>query len=129
MNPPPAKKQWTDTITSRVICDYFYIFFVIFSVMAAISFIGGVYIFTTTKMPFGILMAIIFNILLSGGVYSITALFLYLICDRALPKNGFALSKDGFALSHDGYENFQSCEFADAFYDAKPDAPKPVPKP
>lgn len=112
MNPPPhAKKQWTDTIASHVICDYFYIFFVIFSVMAAISFIGGVYIFTTTKMPFGILMAIIFNILLSGGVYSITALFLYLICDRALPKNGF---QDGF----------QSSEFADGFYNAEP-AKKP----
>jgi energy-coupling factor transporter transmembrane protein EcfT len=106
MNPPPhAKKQWTDKLANHVLCDYFYIFFVIFSVMAGISFIGGVYIFTTTKMPFGQLMSVIFSILLSFGVYSITALFLYLICDRALPKDGF---QDGF----------ESSEFADAFYDA-----------
>jgi len=76
--------QWTDQIDNSTICNYFYIFFIIFSVYAAISLLGGVYIFATTKMAIGMLIAVIFNIILSFGISATTALFLYLICERAL---------------------------------------------
>ena len=80
MNAP----QWTDKIPDTVICNYFYVFFIIFAVYAAISLLGGVYIFATSKMSVGILVGIIFNILLSFGISATSALFLYLICERAL---------------------------------------------
>jgi len=102
-----GKKLWTDKIPNHVLCDYFYIFFMIFSVFAAISFIGGVYIFTTSKMPIAYLIGLMFNILLSFGISATGALFLYLICDRALAKDGF----DGSA-------------FEDAFYDKPKDPQK-----
>ena len=35
-------------------------------------------------MTFGMLIALIINIILSFGISATTALFLYLICDRAL---------------------------------------------
>ncbi len=76
--------QWTDKISDSLICNYFYVFFIIFSVWAAISLLGGVWIFATTKMSFGMLIAVIFNILLSFGISATSALFLYLICERAL---------------------------------------------
>ena len=76
--------QWTDTISDSTICNYFYVFFIIFSVWAAISLLGGVWIFATTKMSFGMLVGVIFNILLSFGISATSALFLYLICERAL---------------------------------------------
>ena len=76
--------QWTDKIPDNVICNYFYVFFVIFAVWAAISLLGGVWIFATTKMSFGLLIGVIFNILLSFGISATSALFLYLICERAL---------------------------------------------
>ena len=76
--------QWTDKISDNIICNYFYVFFIIFSVWAAISLLGGVWIFATTKMTFGMLVAVIFNILLSFGISATSALFLYLICERAL---------------------------------------------
>ena len=80
MNAP----QWTDKISNTVVCNYFYVFFVIFAVWAAISLLGGVWIFATTKMSFGMLIGVIFNILLSFGISATSALFLYLICERAL---------------------------------------------
>ena len=76
--------EWTDKIPSAVICNYFYVFFIIFAVWAALSLLGGVWIFATTKMSFGMLIAFIFNILLSFGISATSALFLYLICERAL---------------------------------------------
>lgn len=76
--------EWTDMISDNVLCNYFYIFFVIFAVWAALSLIGGVWIFASTKITFGVLVAIIFNILLSFGISATSALFLYLICERAL---------------------------------------------
>ena len=80
MNSP----QWTDKIPSTVVCNYFYVFFIIFAVYAAISLLGGVYIFATSKMSVGILIGVIFNILLSFGISATSALSLYLICERAL---------------------------------------------
>lgn len=80
MNAP----EWTNKIPNTVLCNYFYVFFVIFAVWAALSLLGGVWIFATTKLSFGMLIAIIFNILLSFGISATSALFLYLICERAL---------------------------------------------
>jgi uncharacterized membrane protein YedE/YeeE len=76
--------QWTDKIADSVLCNYFYVFFLIFSVWAGLSLLGGVWIFATTKMSFGMLIGVIFNILLSFGISATSALFLYLICERAL---------------------------------------------
>lgn len=76
--------QWTEKISNNVLCGYFYVFFIIFSVWAGLSLLGGVWIFATTKMTFGVLVALVFNILLSFGISATSALFLYLICERAL---------------------------------------------
>lgn len=80
MNAP----QWTEKISDNVLCNYFYVFFVIFAVFAAISLIGGVWIMASTKLSVGVLVGLIFNVLLSFGISATSALFLYLICERAL---------------------------------------------
>jgi hypothetical protein len=108
MNNPQGKKQWTDAISNVVVCDFYYVFFIIFAIFAAISVLGGLYIFSTTKMPLSQLIGVFFNIILTGGLSATSALFLYLICDRSL---------------HPKYEGFnQSCEFKDMneehFYNA-----------
>lgn len=150
MNPqqpqkPQPKPQWTDAISNVVVCDFYYIFFVIFAIFAAISVLGGIYIFATTKMPLSQLIGVFFNIILTGGLSATSALFIYLICDRSLQPNydgfqngeGFvaeAAKKEGFKegfmaakkaetagfADHDGFkstENFQSCEYKDMFVD------------
>lgn len=85
---PQRKQQWSDAISDVVLCDYFYIFFVIFSVFAALSLLGGIYMLSmTNKMSLPTLVAVIFNTAMTFGISSTSALFLYLICDRALKPN------------------------------------------
>ena len=80
----------TDKIADSTLCTYFYVFFVIFAVWAAISVLGGVWVFATTRLTFGMLLAILFNTLLSFGISATSALFLYLICERALKPSAAA---------------------------------------
>jgi hypothetical protein len=79
-----SKHQWTDKIPSSVVCNFFYVFFIIYSLLAGLSLVGGIVIFTTTKMTFGALLANMFSVILSFGISITLALFLYLICERAL---------------------------------------------
>jgi len=79
-----TKHQWTDKIPSSVVCNFFYVFFIIYSLLAALSLVGGIVIFTTTKMTLGALLANMFSVILSFGISITLALFLYLICERAL---------------------------------------------
>jgi hypothetical protein len=119
MNQPP---QWTNAISNAVLCDFYYVFFIIFAIFAAISLLGGIYIFFTTKMPFSSLIGVFFNIILTGGLSATSALFLYLICDRSLQPN-YPSNADGFqdAAKKEGFKEgfeagkkegfYQSCEF------------------
>lgn len=82
---PSRAPSWTDKISNSTLCNYFYVFFVIFAVWAALSLFGGLWIFASRRtMSFGMLIAVIINILLSFGISATSALFLYLICERAL---------------------------------------------
>jgi len=81
MNPP---SDWTEAIADSTLCGYFYIFFIIFSIWAALSLIGSIWIFASAKISFGLLMTLVFNNLISFGISATSALFLYLICERAL---------------------------------------------
>lgn len=96
--------EWTDKIPSAVVCNYFYVFFIIFAVWAALSLLGGVWIFATTKMSFGMLIAFIFNILLSFGISATSALFLYLICERALKPSAKVQNSTSRIASASDYE-------------------------
>lgn len=73
-----------DTISNETVCGYFYAFFLIFSVWAGLSLLGGIWIFASSKMNVGQLVGIMINIALSFGISATSALFLYLICERAL---------------------------------------------
>ena len=95
--------EWTDVIADSAICGYFYVFFVIFSAWAGLSLLGGVWIFATSKMTVGTLVSVIFNIILSFGISATSALFLYLICERAL-KPGMKSrqeQREGLMSEHD----------------------------
>ena len=79
-----SKHSWMDKISNEVVCGYFYVFFLVFSVWAGLSLLGGIWIFSASKMNVAQLISIMFNIILSFGISATSALFLYLICDRAL---------------------------------------------
>ena len=86
--------EWTDKIPSSWVCEFYHIFFIIYSVFAALALIGGVYVFATSKMSLGALFGTIFNIILVFGLAGTQALFFYLMCDRALKPDGNNPSAD-----------------------------------
>lgn len=95
-----SNHRWTDKIPSEVVCGYFYVFFLIFSVWAGLSLLGGLWIFASSKMSIGQLISVMFNIILSFGISATSALFLYLICDRALKP-----SQDSFLDERDAQDD------------------------
>ena len=100
----PRAPQWTDSISNSTLCDYFYIFFVIFSVWAGLSLLAGIWVFSSSsKMTLAMLFGVIINIILSFGISATSALFLYLICERALKpalqvQNSSASSRSGYDM-------------------------------
>ncbi len=80
MTPP----EWTNKISDNILCNYFGIFSIVYAVLAAITLLGGILIFSMVKMPFVTLLKHSFTNILVFGLAITQALFLYLICERAL---------------------------------------------
>jgi hypothetical protein len=79
-----SSPDWTDAIADSTLCSYFYVFFVIFSVLAGLSVLSAIYMFATTKITGGLVLAVLLAKLINFGISATAALFLYLICERAL---------------------------------------------
>lgn len=81
---PSAESHWTDSISNATLCNFFYVFFVLFTIWAVIGLIGSIWLFATTPMSGKVMIALLFNLIITSGISITTALFHYLICDRAL---------------------------------------------
>lgn len=79
-----SEPHWTDRISNATLCNFFYIFFVIFTVWAIVGLIGGIWIFATTPMTTGLFAVFLFNLVMTSGISITAALFHYLVCERAL---------------------------------------------
>ncbi len=75
--------QWTKTISSETVCNFFYFFYVVYAVLAVFTvFSLGALFFM--DLPKNILVVSTIQGLLMVGVATATALFHYLVCARAL---------------------------------------------
>lgn len=72
------------SISSNVVCNYFYFFFVAYAVLAAVTVLGMIGVLAFLRLPKPMLIASGFQGLLVLALAATTALFHYLICDRAL---------------------------------------------
>lgn len=84
--------DWTKQIPSDIICNFFYVFFVIYAAILAIAVIGFIGAFVSLKLPKSLLMINGFTAFITGAIATTNFLFFYLICDRAL-KPGSPLKK------------------------------------
>jgi len=83
--------SWMETIGDSTLCGYFYVFFIIFSALAGLSILGAIWMVSTTKITTGVVAMLLFAKLINIGICGTAALFLYLICERALkPKAAVA---------------------------------------
>jgi hypothetical protein len=76
--------EWTQSISNQSLCNFFYVFFVIYAVLTAITVVRWIGIFTTVKMSLGQAVALAFFGVMLPLFGTITVLFQYIICDRAL---------------------------------------------
>jgi hypothetical protein len=76
--------DWTKSISSRTVCNFFYAFYVVYMIIFVVSLITTISIFGCGKKLglAGTLMGI--QGLIITGVGATMMLFYYLICDRAL---------------------------------------------
>ena len=80
-----GEPEWTQSISSNSVCNWYYFFFVVGAIVAAlalIAFVGAVA--GVMKASRGITIAFAFGYLLQAIIATIGALFAYLVCDRAL---------------------------------------------
>ena len=82
--------EWTRSIPSTTVCDFFYAFYLVFAVFFVVTIITtAISLFHMKKLGLaGVLLAIQGLVLMA--LAATKALFNYLICDRAL------LGKEGF---------------------------------
>ncbi len=78
------EQEWTKGITSNVVCGYFYITFMIVSVIAGLIFLGDVIMFVRKPSP-GHVMVLIRS-LVPIALAVANALFMYIVCARSLLK-------------------------------------------
>ena len=76
--------EFTRSITSRFICDYLYFYFWLAVVLAAVSLLGAVGAAVALKGPLLNKVFFIFPYLIASGLGVLTALSLYVLCERAL---------------------------------------------
>lgn len=81
--------QWTKSISSAVVCDFFYFFFVLYAIILALAVVGFVLALVNVKLPKSLLLVNGVTMALGLTITTVQVLFFYLICDRAL-KPGMA---------------------------------------
>jgi hypothetical protein len=84
---------WTDAISNDTVCGLFYVFYVVYAILAAIAVLAVIAFIATSKAPMGQLIFQSFTVLFSAALSATIALFLYLLCERALkPAAGESLN-------------------------------------
>jgi len=76
--------QWTKSIPSTSVCNFFYFFFVVYAVLFALSILVMVGVLSTFKLKGATGLALGAQALLTTALGGTMMLFYYLICDRAL---------------------------------------------
>ena len=76
--------DWMRSISSETVCTFYYVVFIIYCIIAALSILGTVGVLMTTKFPKAIGISIGLQGVFVGVIAATMALFAYLLCDRAL---------------------------------------------
>lgn len=76
--------DWSKQIPSDIVCNFFYVFFVIYAIILAVAVVGFIGAFVSVKLPKSLLMINGFTAFIAAALATTQFLFFYLICDRAL---------------------------------------------
>ncbi len=76
--------EWMKKISSETVCNFFYVFFVAYAVLAALMILTLVAGLTVMKKAGGLGVLVGIQGLITFGIATVFMLFYYIICDRAL---------------------------------------------
>jgi len=76
--------NWTKNIPSKTVCDFFYVFFVVYAVIFVLSILMTVGIMTQSKLRGALGIALGAQAAVTTLIGGTMMLFYYLVCDRAL---------------------------------------------
>ena len=86
--------EWVRSIPSGTVCNWFYVFFWIYAVMAVLTVVVGFGLMGSYKMPLGMKLGVGFGYSLALGIMAVHFLFIYVVCDRGLLVG--TTGKEGF---------------------------------
>ena len=79
--------SWTKQITSEQVCTFFYAFAIVHATIGVVALILAAILFFKSKSSFAIFLPSLISLVISGAISFTSALFMYLICQRALLTN------------------------------------------
>lgn len=79
-----SEPNWTKQISSEQVCSFFYAFSIVYAIIGSLGIAFGLWGLFFGKLPTSIILPYLIQIILTSGLAFITALFHYLICQRAL---------------------------------------------
>lgn len=79
-----TEPSWTKQITNDQVCSFFYAFAIIYGIVGVLGLTVGVWGLFFGKLPTSFVIPYLIQILITSSIAFITALFHYLICQRAL---------------------------------------------
>jgi hypothetical protein len=76
--------DWTKNISNSTICNFYYFFYIFYAVIAVLTVVATIGLLTMIKMPKGMMAMYGIQNLIVFALAATSALFHYLVCDRAL---------------------------------------------
>lgn len=76
--------SWTKQISTEQVCTFFYAFAIINATIGVLGLALGLWSIFVSKMPLYLVTPMLIQIVVTSGVAFTSALFQYLICQRAL---------------------------------------------
>jgi len=73
-----------NAISNMAVCNFFYIFFVVYAVLLAITVMSGLGTLLFAKLPTGQQIGVGVAYGIGIAIITVEMLFMYLMCDRAL---------------------------------------------
>ena len=88
--------EWVQSIPSGTVCNWFYVFFWIYAVLAVLTVVVGSGLLGSSKMPLGIKLGIGFGYFLALVIMAVHFLFAYVVCERGLLGSASGTGNEGF---------------------------------
>jgi len=82
-------------ISSKSVCDLYYIIFVIYAILGVIAVINVVAVLFM-KLPLGLKLSMAAQGIITATVLVVLSLFQYIVCDRALLTKDAQKAAEGF---------------------------------